>query len=221
MDYTHQIPAGWTVTEVQASVYGTPVWQVRDSEGRYRGRMWAAPQRAGEIHFQAHTGDKTYPARSFDEAMICLVGVAPVLRRQDARVVEAVSVMTGDPFSGGVPPDTGDRIMKARCGDIVRFVTRTPAAQFFDDLTVNHRSWGRLPEGLDQETARRWTEDHDAVRVTLTGDGKGAIMEWHRPEVDGPDCAMEDQVRYERWQADGRAGHGYVHPDSRRIVQTG
>lgn len=96
------------------------------------------------------------------------------------------------------------------------------------DLIVATRSW---PKGADETPAAAdalANDDYKAfvgalgapTSVTLTADGRGVNTEaW---------CAcgnrdFADEVRYERWTAEGRVAHGYVCPviTCRRLVQSG
>lgn len=51
--------------------------------------------------------------------------------------------------------------------------------------------------------------------VVLTADGKPMVTGWHPNPWDG------DFVRYGCYAAGLQIGHGYLHPNTRRIVQTG
>lgn len=54
--------------------------------------------------------------------------------------------------------------------------------------------------------------------VVLTGDGRPKSTCWC--QCDGS-RADEDWVRYERWTAEGRVAHGYLHRECRGILQAG
>lgn len=55
--------------------------------------------------------------------------------------------------------------------------------------------------------------------ATLTADGRGAHVDsWCTCPTEPP---SEAWTRYERWTAQGRAGHGYVCPRCRYLTQTG
>jgi hypothetical protein len=56
-----------------------------------------------------------------------------------------------------------------------------------------------------------------AIEAVLTQDGHSAnLAEWHQGE---PTSA--EWVFVERWTPEGRVFHGYVDPESRKVVQTG
>ena len=82
-------------------------------------------------------------------------------------------------------------------------------------LVVNGLSYGRVSvDDVLSGVAK-------PIEAVLTADGRGYISEWHR----GPECGVPEygdlSVYVERWTRDGRAFHGYVDRESRRIVQTG
>jgi hypothetical protein len=55
-----------------------------------------------------------------------------------------------------------------------------------------------------------------STTVVLTQDGGPVHVAWHEAPYDGP------TVLYERWDTmGGRVAHGFIHPESRKIVQTG
>lgn len=57
------------------------------------------------------------------------------------------------------------------------------------------------------------------ITVTVTGDGGSVIREWHRgDDADEPVFYETYARRAGRW---GRVSHGWIHPTTRRIVQTG
>jgi hypothetical protein len=53
-----------------------------------------------------------------------------------------------------------------------------------------------------------------AERWTITQDGRSYIAQWHKGESAGA-------VYVERWEDGGRAFHGWIDVDSRKIVQAG
>lgn len=79
-------------------------------------------------------------------------------------------------------------------------------------LVVNRRSFIAGTEVADVVAGTAVPE-----AITLTEDGRSAWVEaWHE---EGEDAG--DWVRYERWTAEGRVAHGYVHRVSRRLLQAG
>lgn len=79
-------------------------------------------------------------------------------------------------------------------------------------LVLNHQAFAADVD-VDDILERRAT----AISAILTEDGRTAnYREWHRgPVADG------DWVRYERYTAEGRVAHGFVHRTSRMLVQAG
>lgn len=72
--------------------------------------------------------------------------------------------------------------------------------------------------------------DGSAQMADLTADGQPALGSWHEgPVADadghcpecGPGAGCYEAVQYERYAPEGRVGHGFVDPISRKIVQTG
>jgi hypothetical protein len=56
-----------------------------------------------------------------------------------------------------------------------------------------------------------------AIEATLTEDGRYYNTRgWH----DGP-AAHEDWIRVERWGLNGREFHGFIHRESRKLLQAG
>lgn len=77
-------------------------------------------------------------------------------------------------------------------------------------MTVNRQSY---PAGTPVETVLAGTAVPETVY--LTQDGRGAdLTRWHQ----GPSA---DQVFVERWDAQGRAFHGWVDVNTRQLVQAG
>lgn len=86
----------------------------------------------------------------------------------------------------------------------------------FDTPDGTLRLAGRTyPIGTDVEDVAERTAI--PVVALLTEDGRYAeVSAWH----DGP-VGDDEWVRYERYSARGREGHGYVHAVTRRLVQAG
>lgn len=78
-------------------------------------------------------------------------------------------------------------------------------------LIVNQVGYGKDAD-LDAIKARTATIE----TIVATQDGRGVILDWHQGETD-----FETWVYYERWAEGVRIAHGYVHPATRKIVQTG
>lgn len=58
--------------------------------------------------------------------------------------------------------------------------------------------------------------------AVLTSDGHGARTDaWHRNELCADRADADRWVRYERYTAEGRVGHGYLCPTCRQVTQTG
>lgn len=77
------------------------------------------------------------------------------------------------------------------------------------ELIVNAASYGKV----DVEAVL--SGEAEAIEVTATQDGRQVIREWQ----DGAGCGRD--VYYERWTTEGRAAHGWVDAESRKIVQAG
>lgn len=81
------------------------------------------------------------------------------------------------------------------------------------EMTVVGLSYGVVPvESVLDGSAK-------PVEATLTSDGRTYWQGWHKPEADGP--FSDDSAYVERWDATGRAFHGYVDSVSRKLTQTG
>lgn len=86
----------------------------------------------------------------------------------------------------------------------------TDVATVDGNLVVVARSYGRIDEAD--------LADAKPVEITMTADGGQVVDGWH----DGQGVVDPDAwVRYERWNEVGRVSHGYVHAESRRILQVG
>lgn len=82
----------------------------------------------------------------------------------------------------------------------------------FDGITLTHvaGSFGHV-DAADAIAGRC-----PLVEATFTSDGRQAITwQWHT----GDDS--DGLVFVERWTTEGRVFHGWVHPESRRLVQAG
>ncbi len=78
-------------------------------------------------------------------------------------------------------------------------------------LTVSQLSYGKVPaEAVLDGTAH-------PIEAVLTQDGRGMLPEWEREDPN----ALDTAIYYERWSTRGREAHGWLHADTRRILQAG
>lgn len=83
--------------------------------------------------------------------------------------------------------------------------------------------WAQSDEAatLEGDDFMEYLRSQPYAEVVLTQDGRsaplGRDLRWHHGDT--PDA--DEWVYYERWTAEGRVGHGYLHPETRRLVQSG
>lgn len=89
-------------------------------------------------------------------------------------------------------------------------------------LVVVNASYGKRPDlaDLDGDALMAALNESDYTMVVLSEDG-GYVPERVQWATDDPTCPIERWVRYERWTPEGRVAHGYIHPESRRLIQSG
>lgn len=90
-------------------------------------------------------------------------------------------------------------------------------------LILTGGSYGKRPD-LDHLDGDALADALDASAfetVMLTQDGRFVPepLRWHTDHETVP--SPDEWVYYERWSARGREGHGYVHPTTRRLIQSG
>lgn len=123
----------------------------------------------------------------------------------------------------GYEPGTAQRLLQASTTDAVKFeYTRAGGWQsaWVETLYVAGGSYGPCHDldGLHGDALIEALRDRPMVEVLLTADGShGNPQAWH---TDGP-TGDDDWVAYERWTAEGRVGHGFLHRQSRRLIQAG
>jgi hypothetical protein len=107
-----------------------------------------------------------------------------------------------------------DAIMELDCTEVVR------THMLNQPLTVVSRSFGKLPEGVDRDEhlERVIAGEVPSIETVLTSDGRfvPTPLRWHEGASD-----IDGWVYYERWTPEGRVAHGYVDPETRRLVQSG
>lgn len=87
-------------------------------------------------------------------------------------------------------------------------------------MTVVGATWGRVETEATGEELADLLQSMPYVEVAVSSDGRSVPMRgirWHRGEVP----ATTSWVYYERWTAEGRVAHGYVHPETRDLIQAG
>jgi hypothetical protein len=86
-------------------------------------------------------------------------------------------------------------------------------------ITAVAGSFGKPAPGVDRDefVARCIAGEVPNIELLLTADGRFANPgSWHEGPSD-----IDGWVYYERWTPEGRVAHGYVDPESRRLVQAG
>jgi hypothetical protein len=105
--------------------------------------------------------------------------------------------------------------------ELAAAILAAPLGTPVGDVKLTSGGWSKETANRADATALVATPEwYDTLgpreHATLTGDGRSAL---HEAWCQCPDPA--GWVAYERWTAEGRIAHGFVHETCRRLIQTG